>query len=278
MLRKLALAALVRIASPATQAGAQGSWPDRPIKFIVHVAAGGGVDLNARILADRLSKQLPQPILIENQGGGGGAIAARARRQGRSRRLHVPVCRPGPRRGAVHAQGAALRPDQGFRAGHAGDEIPAGDGDQPEHPGEEPRRVHRAAEARARQAHLRLERRRRLLAHPGRDVRPPRRRADDPRAVPRQRPLLRGAARRPDRHDRRRPRAAGRQHRREPRPRARRHHQGAHAVPARRAGGVGDLAGLPVPDVGRRCSRRPRRRRPSSTAWPPRCTRRCRTR
>ena len=33
----------------------QGNWPDRPIKFIVHVAAGGGVDLNARILADRLT-------------------------------------------------------------------------------------------------------------------------------------------------------------------------------------------------------------------------------
>jgi tripartite-type tricarboxylate transporter receptor subunit TctC len=76
MLRKLAIATLVTLS--ATQAQAQSSWPDRPIKFIVHVAAGGGVDLNARILGDRLSKQLPQPVLIENQGGGGGAIAARA--------------------------------------------------------------------------------------------------------------------------------------------------------------------------------------------------------
>jgi tripartite-type tricarboxylate transporter receptor subunit TctC len=76
MLRKFAIAALVTLS--ATQALAQSSWPDRPIKFIVHVAAGGGVDLNARILGDRLSKQLSQPILIENQGGGGGAIAARA--------------------------------------------------------------------------------------------------------------------------------------------------------------------------------------------------------
>jgi tripartite-type tricarboxylate transporter receptor subunit TctC len=76
MLRKLAIAALVTLS--AAQAQAQSSWPDRPIKFIVHVAAGGGVDLNARILGDRLSKQLSQPILIENQGGGGGAIAARA--------------------------------------------------------------------------------------------------------------------------------------------------------------------------------------------------------
>ena len=64
--------------SAPTLAQGQGSWPDRPIKFIVHVAAGGGVDMNARILVDRLNQQLPQPVLIENQGGGGGVIAARA--------------------------------------------------------------------------------------------------------------------------------------------------------------------------------------------------------
>jgi tripartite-type tricarboxylate transporter receptor subunit TctC len=77
MLRGAVVAVLLGLASP-TLAQAQGSWPERPIKFIVHVAAGGGVDLNARILADRLNQQLPQPVLIENQGGGGGVIAARA--------------------------------------------------------------------------------------------------------------------------------------------------------------------------------------------------------
>src|SRR5688572_16566175 len=76
MMRKLALAGLLIVAH-ATWATAQG-WPDRPIKFIVHVAAGGGVDLNARILVDRLNQQLPHPVLIENMGGAGGTIAARA--------------------------------------------------------------------------------------------------------------------------------------------------------------------------------------------------------
>lgn len=76
MLRRLAIAALVAFAS-AGHALAQGTWPDRPIKFIVHVAAGGGVDLNARILAERLNQQLPQRVLVENMGGGGGTIAAR---------------------------------------------------------------------------------------------------------------------------------------------------------------------------------------------------------
>ena len=69
---------LFAMLSSITLGQAQGAWPDRPIKFIVGVAAGGGVDLNARILGDRLNKQLSQPVLIENQGGGGGAIAARA--------------------------------------------------------------------------------------------------------------------------------------------------------------------------------------------------------
>lgn len=76
MLRKIAVAALLALTS-VTPAKPQSSWPDRPVKFIVHVAAGGGVDLMARVLADRLSQQMPQRVLIENMGGGGGAIAAR---------------------------------------------------------------------------------------------------------------------------------------------------------------------------------------------------------
>jgi tripartite-type tricarboxylate transporter receptor subunit TctC len=86
MLRRFAaVAAVAALAAlwSATLAHAQGAlaqgiWPERPIRFIVHVAAGGGVDLNARILADRLNQQLPQRVLIENMGGAGGAIAARA--------------------------------------------------------------------------------------------------------------------------------------------------------------------------------------------------------
>src|SRR5512138_822503 len=75
-MRNLALAALLTLAH-VPLAAAQ-SWPERPAKFVVHVAAGGGVDLNARILVDRLNQQLPHPVLIENMGGAGGTIAARA--------------------------------------------------------------------------------------------------------------------------------------------------------------------------------------------------------
>jgi len=60
-----------------TMAKAQGVWPDRPIKFVVHVAAGGGFDLMARVLADRLSHQLSQPVIVENNGTAAGIVAAR---------------------------------------------------------------------------------------------------------------------------------------------------------------------------------------------------------
>ena len=76
MLRTIAMAAMAVLSWTAT-AQAQSTWPERPIKFIVHVAAGGGFDLMARILADRLSRQLPQPVVVENMGGGGGVVAAR---------------------------------------------------------------------------------------------------------------------------------------------------------------------------------------------------------
>jgi tripartite-type tricarboxylate transporter receptor subunit TctC len=71
MPQRVVVAILLALSAP-TLAQGQGSWPDRPIKFIVHVAAGGGVDMNARILVDRLNQQLPQPVLIENGGGEAG--------------------------------------------------------------------------------------------------------------------------------------------------------------------------------------------------------------
>lgn len=52
------------------------AYPTRPIKLIAPVAAGGGLDNLARKIAERLSKNLGQSIVIENMGGGGGTIAS----------------------------------------------------------------------------------------------------------------------------------------------------------------------------------------------------------
>jgi len=51
------------------------SYPSRPIRYIVPVVAGGGSDMVGRTVTERWSKLLGQPIVVENQGGGGGVIA-----------------------------------------------------------------------------------------------------------------------------------------------------------------------------------------------------------
>ena len=51
------------------------SYPAKPLRFIVSFAAGGLVDTLARTMQPKLQAGLGQPLLIENQGGGGGTIA-----------------------------------------------------------------------------------------------------------------------------------------------------------------------------------------------------------
>ena len=59
-------------------AQAQAPYPSRPVKIIAPQAPGGGVDLVARIVADRLSRGLGQSFVIDNQAGAGGSIAAQS--------------------------------------------------------------------------------------------------------------------------------------------------------------------------------------------------------
>jgi tripartite-type tricarboxylate transporter receptor subunit TctC len=53
-------------------------YPNRPIKIIVTVPAGGGVDTVTRIIGEKLRQKLGQPVVIENRGGAGGNIGAEA--------------------------------------------------------------------------------------------------------------------------------------------------------------------------------------------------------
>jgi tripartite-type tricarboxylate transporter receptor subunit TctC len=54
------------------------NYPNRPIRLIVCVPAGGGVDTVARIVADGLQKKFGQPVIVENRGGVAGNIGAEA--------------------------------------------------------------------------------------------------------------------------------------------------------------------------------------------------------
>jgi tripartite-type tricarboxylate transporter receptor subunit TctC len=58
------------------QVKAQPVWPTKPIRLIVPVGPGGGVDLVGRLMAEQLGKVLGQSVYVENIGGGGGSIGA----------------------------------------------------------------------------------------------------------------------------------------------------------------------------------------------------------
>src|SRR5262245_6847865 len=80
MLKFLASAVVAGVMLAAAPAGAQtdpaADYPNKPVKIIVSVPAGGGVDTVTRIFAARLQQRLGQPVLIENRGGAGGNIGA----------------------------------------------------------------------------------------------------------------------------------------------------------------------------------------------------------
>ena len=71
----LALATLVQLFGLHHVALAQ-DWPVRPIKLIVPFAAGGNTDSIARLVSERLTSSLGQPVVVENKLGAGGGIAA----------------------------------------------------------------------------------------------------------------------------------------------------------------------------------------------------------
>ncbi|MEW6452108.1 MAG: tripartite tricarboxylate transporter substrate-binding protein [Pseudomonadota bacterium] len=49
-------------------------WPNRPVRFIVPLAAGGGLDFVARVVGENMSRELRQQVVIENRTGAGGTI------------------------------------------------------------------------------------------------------------------------------------------------------------------------------------------------------------
>ena len=71
-----AIAALVLVATTMAPAAAQ-DYPTRPITLVVPYAAGGGNDVMARIVAEKMSRTLGQQVVVENRPGAGGSVATR---------------------------------------------------------------------------------------------------------------------------------------------------------------------------------------------------------
>ena len=71
----VALLATAAVAALASGAFAQAKFPSKPIRLLVPFAPGGGVDVVARVVGQKISEQTGQPVLVESKPGAGGAIA-----------------------------------------------------------------------------------------------------------------------------------------------------------------------------------------------------------
>ena len=76
MVNRLALIAAATMLLSPVAAQSPSDYPNKPVKVVVTVPAGGGVDSVTRIFAEQLQQKLGQPFVIENRGGAGGNVAA----------------------------------------------------------------------------------------------------------------------------------------------------------------------------------------------------------
>ncbi len=62
--------------APLAAANAQAAYPSKPITLVVPFTPGGSVDNSGRLMADRLSRELGVPVVVDNKGGAGGAMGS----------------------------------------------------------------------------------------------------------------------------------------------------------------------------------------------------------
>jgi len=107
----LFLLSTIGLLATCAPAFAQDSYPNRPVKIIAPQAPGGGVDLVARIIAERLRVATGQPFVVENQAGAGGQIATQyvARAQPDGYTLMIGYV-------ATHATNPAVKRNLGYDA------------------------------------------------------------------------------------------------------------------------------------------------------------------
>ena len=78
MIRPLIAALALFAAAVSPRAIAQQDYPSKPIRIVAPFAAGGATDIMARIIAQKLTESLGQPVIIDNRPGAGGGIGTAA--------------------------------------------------------------------------------------------------------------------------------------------------------------------------------------------------------
>jgi len=89
-------AALAAAAQACAQGDAASRYPNRAVKIIVSAPPGGGLDIAARVIADRLTKMWGQPFVVENRPGAGGNLGAEAVAQAEPDGYTLLAAQPAP--------------------------------------------------------------------------------------------------------------------------------------------------------------------------------------
>lgn len=103
------LAAVLGLAVQASAVHAAG-YPDRPIRFIVPYSPGGTSDFVARLIADALTRELGEQLIVDNRGGAGSAVGVSLAAQATPDGYTIIVANIGL------AVNETLRPNRGYRA------------------------------------------------------------------------------------------------------------------------------------------------------------------
>lgn len=117
-MKRRSVLALPLMAAVPLPGGAQGSYPDKPIKLIVPFAPGTALDLAARHAGAGLSEELKVPVVIENKLGASGVIGTDAVAKAAPDGYTLLFTAPAPLHQPVRLRIAALRCGQGLPPDH----------------------------------------------------------------------------------------------------------------------------------------------------------------